>query len=63
MPGYCSPTEGVKFADIPNGLAALSKVELSPILGETNEVVSPVLLRYGGPTPPMVQTVWNRKRF
>merc|ERR1712146_398903 len=25
-PGYCSPTLGVKFTDIPNGLAALSKV-------------------------------------
>eukprot|EP00913_Durusdinium_trenchii_P006844 g6435.t1 len=23
---YCSPTEGVKFADVPNGLAALGKV-------------------------------------
>ncbi|CAK9104075.1 Fucoxanthin-chlorophyll a-c binding protein F, partial [Durusdinium trenchii] len=26
FPGYCSPTEGVKFADVPNGLAALGKV-------------------------------------
>lgn len=26
FPGYCSPTKGVAFADIPNGLAALSKV-------------------------------------
>jgi hypothetical protein len=25
-PGYCSPSKAVKFADIPNGLAALSKV-------------------------------------
>jgi hypothetical protein len=25
-PGYCSPSKGVAFADIPNGLAALSKV-------------------------------------
>merc|ERR1712061_332508 len=25
-PGYCSPSEGVKFEDIPTGLAALSKV-------------------------------------
>ena len=25
-PGYCSPTQGLAFADIPNGLAALSKV-------------------------------------
>ena len=24
VPGYCSPSEGVKFAEIPNGLAALS---------------------------------------
>eukprot|EP00440_Ansanella_granifera_P022435 gb/GFBE01024369.1/.p1 GENE.gb/GFBE01024369.1/~~gb/GFBE01024369.1/.p1 ORF type:complete len:635 (+),score=161.49 gb/GFBE01024369.1/:1-1905(+) len=26
FPGYCSPTEGVKFADIPNGLHALEKL-------------------------------------
>ena len=26
FPGFCSPSAGVKFADIPNGLAALSKV-------------------------------------
>merc|ERR1711920_888533 len=26
FPGYCSPSAGVKFADIPNGLGALSKV-------------------------------------
>ena len=26
-PGFCSPSEGVKFADIPNGLAAISKVQ------------------------------------
>merc|ERR1719502_869812 len=25
-PGYCSPTEKLMFADIPNGLAAVSKV-------------------------------------
>merc|ERR1711881_769508 len=25
-PGYCSPSQGLAFADIPNGLAALSKV-------------------------------------
>merc|ERR1712205_238527 len=25
-PGYCSPSKGLAFADIPNGLAALSKV-------------------------------------
>merc|ERR1712127_747023 len=25
-PGYCSPSKGLEFADIPNGLAALSKV-------------------------------------
>jgi len=29
-PGYCSPSAGLKFEDIPNGLAALSKV---PALG------------------------------
>merc|ERR1712190_170150 len=26
LPGYLSPTQGVNFADIPNGLAAISKV-------------------------------------
>merc|ERR1740138_273097 len=26
FPGYISPSQGVKFADIPNGLAALSKI-------------------------------------
>merc|ERR1712232_762170 len=26
FPGYCSPSAGVKFEDIPNGLGALSKV-------------------------------------
>merc|ERR1712050_52732 len=30
FPGYLSPSAGVKFADVPNGLAALSKV---PALG------------------------------
>ncbi|CAE7223295.1 FCPA, partial [Symbiodinium sp. CCMP2456] len=26
FPGYCAPSAGLKFTDIPNGLAALSKV-------------------------------------
>jgi len=26
FPGYCSPTDAVKFSDVPNGLAALGKV-------------------------------------
>merc|ERR1712151_1245606 len=26
FPGYCSPSSGLAFADIPNGLSALSKV-------------------------------------
>merc|ERR1712217_743001 len=26
FPGYCSPSSGLAFADVPNGLAALSKV-------------------------------------
>merc|ERR1719188_1473617 len=30
IPGYLSPSAGLKFADIPNGLAAISKV---PVLG------------------------------
>jgi hypothetical protein len=30
FPGYLSPSEGIKFADVPNGLAAISKV---PLLG------------------------------
>merc|ERR1712087_609703 len=25
-PGYCSPSSGLAFADVPNGLAALSKI-------------------------------------
>merc|ERR1712190_662568 len=29
FPGYCSPSEGVQFTDIPTGLAALSKVPLN----------------------------------
>merc|ERR1712139_281967 len=29
-PGYLSPSLGIKFADVPNGLAALSKV---PVVG------------------------------
>merc|ERR1712194_752065 len=28
-PGYLSPTAGIKFADVPNGLGALSKVPAS----------------------------------
>merc|ERR1711988_1466310 len=28
-PGYLSPSAGLKFADVPNGLAALSKVPLA----------------------------------
>eukprot|EP00439_Symbiodinium_sp_Y106_P005810 s6705_g1.t1 len=28
-PGYLSPTLGIKFADVPNGLAAISKVPIS----------------------------------
>ena len=30
FPGYLSPSEGLKFADVPNGLGALSKL---PLLG------------------------------
>ena len=26
FPGYLSPSAGLKFADVPNGLAAISKV-------------------------------------
>ena len=26
IPGYLSPSAGLKFADVPNGLAAISKV-------------------------------------
>merc|ERR1711988_1561570 len=29
IPGYLSPSAGLKFEDVPNGLAALSKVPLS----------------------------------
>merc|ERR1712137_696017 len=31
FPGYCSTSAGLKFADIPNGLAALSKVPAAGI--------------------------------
>merc|ERR1719247_3220257 len=31
-PGYCSPSEGLKFADIPNGLGALSKLSGNGLL-------------------------------
>eukprot|EP00418_Pyrodinium_bahamense_P075391 CAMPEP_0179068266 /NCGR_PEP_ID=MMETSP0796-20121207/29915_1 /TAXON_ID=73915 /ORGANISM="Pyrodinium bahamense, Strain pbaha01" /LENGTH=50 /DNA_ID=CAMNT_0020765319 /DNA_START=12 /DNA_END=161 /DNA_ORIENTATION=+ len=31
FPGYCSPSIGLKFADIPNGLAAVSKVPAAGI--------------------------------
>jgi hypothetical protein len=29
FPGFCAPSEGLKFADIPNGLGALSKVPVA----------------------------------
>jgi len=29
LPGYLSPSEGLKFTDVPNGLAAMSKVPLA----------------------------------
>merc|ERR1712107_598760 len=32
FPGYLSPSLGIKFADVPNGLAALSKVPLAGVL-------------------------------
>jgi len=35
-PGYLSPSEGIKFTDVPNGLAALSKV---PLLGWAQIVI------------------------
>jgi len=35
-PGYLSPSEGLKFSDVPNGLAALSKV---PFLGWVQIVI------------------------
>merc|ERR1712232_1218638 len=31
FPGYLSPSLGIQFADVPNGLAALSKVPLAGI--------------------------------
>ena len=38
--GYCSPSEGVKFADLPNGLAAISKANLIDL----GEVTKPMAL-------------------
>ena len=51
LPGYLSPSMGLKFADIPNGLGAISKVPLAgwgQILayGASCELQSPLLLYY-----------------
>eukprot|EP00439_Symbiodinium_sp_Y106_P025616 s5838_g3.t1 len=43
FPGFLSPTKGLKFADVPNGLAALSKAQL----GHTQ-----VTGRHALPVPP-----------
>ena len=32
FPGYLSPSLGLKFADVPNGLAALSKPGTQPFV-------------------------------
>ena len=38
FPGYLSPSAGLKFADVPNGLAAISKV---PAAGERAKQLAP----------------------
>jgi hypothetical protein len=44
FPGYLSPNAGLKFADVPNGLAALSKV---PFLGWSQIIVFCGLVDFG----------------
>jgi len=44
FPGFLSPTKGLKFADVPNGLAALSKV---PFLGWIQILVFCGLVDFG----------------
>ena len=56
LPGYCSPTMNLKFADIPNGLAAISKVPsagwaqiiLYMSFCETSQVQEPGTAAYAG---------------
>merc|ERR1739848_763292 len=43
-PGYCSPTQGVKFESVPNGLSALGKV---PFLGWAQIIVFCGLIDFG----------------
>jgi len=44
FPGYLSPTESIKFADVPNGLAAISKV---PFLGWVQWLIFCGLIDFG----------------
>merc|ERR1712187_99330 len=44
FPGYLSPTEGIAFQDVPNGLAAFSKV---PALGWTQIFLFVGLVDFG----------------
>ena len=54
FPGYCSPSAVLKFADIPNGLAAVSKI---PALGWVQMgAYAGYCLPLGLPTPPTTPT-------
>jgi hypothetical protein len=39
FPGYLSPSAGLKFADVPNGLAAISKASREMHLDHVTHVV------------------------
>merc|ERR1712232_1479025 len=53
FPGYLSPSMGLKFADIPNGLAAVSKI---PALGWTQIVAYAGYCEQSGPRTPAAST-------
>merc|ERR1712186_240644 len=53
FPGYLSPSMGLKFADIPNGLAAVSKI---PALGWTQIVAYAGYCELSGPRTPAAST-------
>merc|ERR1719221_1127162 len=53
FPGYLSPSMGLKFADIPNGLAAVSKI---PALGWTQIVAYAGYCELSGPRTPAAGT-------
>merc|ERR1712066_913393 len=53
FPGYLSPSMGLKFADIPNGLAAVSKI---PALGWVQMVAYAGYCELSGPTTRAANT-------